>query len=94
MADTRRCSWPGCKSNVPGWRWGCGTHWAMLPSQLQDKINLGMQDAWLDAQAWIQRTFGVEPKVEYEPAKWERLVRMVRDRDAKRAARRWAHTSY
>lgn len=83
----KRCSWPDCKTSVDDWRWGCSTHWHMLPANLQEKISLGMQDAYDDAWAWIQRTFDVTPKTEYEPAKWERLVRWVRARDRARHQR-------
>lgn len=84
------CGWPGCRKQVDAWRWGCGTHWHMLPSTLQEKINLGMQGAEQEVHDWIVRTFGAEQRREYDPGKWENLVRIVRARDDARARRRAA----
>ena len=84
----KECSWPGCTKKVDGWRWGCSFHWHLLPELLREKIGLGMQDALYDAQQWIKSTFGAEERREYNPGKWETLVRMVRARDEARARRR------
>jgi hypothetical protein len=84
----KRCSWPKCKTLVDDYRWGCSVHWHMLPSNLQQKLKLEMQDAAWEAREWIIRTFGADDRKEYDPAQWEALVQLVRDRDAARARRR------
>jgi hypothetical protein len=86
----RDCRWPGCRKQVDDWRWGCGSHWHMLPPNIQEKIHLGMQGALDEARAWIIETFGAQERREYDPSKWETLVRMVRTRDETRARRRAA----
>jgi hypothetical protein len=32
------CHWPGCQKQVPPAMWGCRTHWARIPADLQRKI--------------------------------------------------------
>lgn len=83
-----RCKWPECRKEVEDWRWGCGHHWNLLPSNLREKISLRMQDAEYEARMWIIDTFGAQVREEYNPGKWETLVRMVRARDEARARRR------
>lgn len=63
----------------------------MLPAPIQEKIKLGMQRAEDEAHEWIVRTFGAEQKREYDPGKWETLVRIVRGRDEARSRRRAAN---
>lgn len=86
----KECSWPHCGKKVESWRWGCGSHWHMLPSHLQKKITLGMQGVDSEVREWIVATFGAEMRQEYNPGRWETLVRMVRTRDEARARRRAA----
>ena len=84
MSTNKECSWPGCAKKVDAWRWGCGPHWRILPIDIRERIDLKMQDALYDAQAWILAAFGGEIKEKWDPGKWERLVRFVRDRDESR----------
>lgn len=82
------CSWPFCRREVEDWRWGCGEHWRLLPVDIRQRIDLRMQDALHDAQAWIRATFS---DISEKPRKsWETVVRFVRDRDEARARRRAA----
>lgn len=32
------CHWPGCRTEVPPKRWGCGRHWFALPKPIRDAI--------------------------------------------------------
>jgi hypothetical protein len=32
------CHWPGCHRLVSPAKWGCVTHWYMLPKRLRDQI--------------------------------------------------------
>lgn len=84
----KECSWPGCAKKVDDWRWGCGPHWRILPADIRERIDLKMQGALHDAQAWIREAFGGEIKERWDPGKWDRLVRIVRGRDEARARRR------
>lgn len=84
----RSCKWPGCRRQVEDWRWGCSTHWNLLPTNIREKIQLRMQGAEIEAHEWILDTFGAEERPEYHPGKWETLCRLVRDRDEARARRR------
>lgn len=61
------CHWPGCTRQVPPAKWGCLTHWRMLPAALRRRIwdayRPGQEDdgkpsdAYLaaarDVRAWI-----------------------------------------
>lgn len=82
------CEFPGCKKKVEDWRWGCSTHWHMLPPNLREKIVAKEPGVAYEVQAWVRSTFGAQNRQEYNPGKWETLVRMVRERDAARARRR------
>jgi hypothetical protein len=93
MAQTKECSWPGCARHVEKWKWGCATHFHMLPVSIQEKITLQMSLAAEDAAAWIRRTFGDEIKERWNPGRWETLLRFVRDRDEARVRRRAAVAS-
>lgn len=86
----KECSWPGCPRKVDGWRWGCGEHWRALPENLRQMVTLEMQGSAQAVEAWIRATFGGEIRERWDPGKWERLCRWVRDRDSTRTARRAA----
>lgn len=36
--STRACLWPNCPEQVPANRWGCKTHWLMLPQTIRSRI--------------------------------------------------------
>ena len=86
----KECSWPGCAKKVDDWRWGCGEHYHLLPADIQAAINGGDPEAVQIAENWIRGTFGGEIRERWDPGKWERLVRMIRAKDANRALRRAA----
>jgi hypothetical protein len=90
---TKECSWPGCARKVDDWRWGCGEHYRLLPADIQLAIRGGALNAQQLAEQWIRETFGGEIRERWDPGKWERLVRMIRDKDAIRRARRAAAPS-
>ena len=46
---SHRCSVPGCPIRVKDRRWGCHTHWNMLPASIQRKF--GERD-YSDTVAW------------------------------------------
>ena len=79
--SVKECSWPGCAKKVEAWRWGCGPHWHVLPTSIRDRIEGGMPNALHEAQAWIRQAFSAEIKEKWDPGKWARLVRFVRERD-------------
>lgn len=81
------CRWPGCEEH--GRRW-CEQHYRMLPHHLRVRIAQGddAEHVDMEAQAWIRVTFDAGSRERWDPGKWERLVRFVRERDAARARRR------
>jgi len=95
------CHWPRCKREVPPKLWGCREHWAALPAHLRSKIwaayvegqeitktpSLEYLAVAEEVQAWIMKEFGADVD-RHDPGRWERLVRMVRQRDAARQTRR------
>lgn len=62
----------------------------MLPGHLRAAIARGDAHADRDAAAWVRVTFDPSSRERWDPGKWDRLVRFVRDRDEARARRRTA----
>lgn len=67
------CHWPGCTQQVPPARWGCPSHWFMLPpfhrKAIWDAYKIGQEnnmdlvsrkyaDAVGRAQMWILDNYG------------------------------------
>lgn len=84
------CPWLGCGKHGP--KLWCDEHYRMLPHHLRVRIAQG-EDVTHEAVAWIRATFDGGPRERWDPGKWERLVRMVREKDAARARRRAALSS-
>lgn len=81
------CKWPGCKSAEH--RPWCDEHFRALPGHIRTMIANRWSEADREALAWIRVTFDADGgRGKWDPGKWERLVRSVRDRDAARARRR------
>lgn len=61
------CHWPGCDEQVPPAKWGCRTHWFMLPYEIRTAIwnayQIGQEHsggalvspAYIKAARWAQR---------------------------------------
>ena len=69
LGDGRHlCHWPGCGKIVPPAKWGCSSHWYMLPQSLRNRIwatyRIGQEQSKtpsreyvkvaLEVQAWIE----------------------------------------
>lgn len=103
MSDAHPCFMPTCE-RIAHSQWAvCGSCYRVLPvamrtaisraftpAMTRDDMSPGMRRAINESHAWILETFGEPDREKYDPGKWERLKRYVRDRDEARAARRAA----
>lgn len=102
MAD-HKCLLPFCKELAPIQYATCRTHFDILPRAYNDAIRAtysagatyetaspALMRALTSAHAWIHETFNTAPREKWDPGKWERLCRMVRERDRVRAELRKA----
>jgi hypothetical protein len=79
-ARSHRCKWPGCPLKVPGWKWGCGEHFAALPAGIRDRL-VGSR-RW-----WPEWTAAANDGIRFARAKIAEERKAVRDREAQTAAR-------
>lgn len=103
MTAKHDCLIDGCTNRVVV-EWAvCPAHWKVLPhnlryelarayspSMVDDGPSAGLATALARINAWIRETFGADDRHVFCPEDWERLKRMVRERDAARAERRAA----
>lgn len=102
-ADSHPCFMPRCERMASA-DWAlCGTCWRTLPKTLRDQIarayvrgmtvetmTPGMFKVIGHARAWIFQAFGDIRPEKYDPGRWDRLKRYVREKDEARAAARAA----
>lgn len=94
---------PFCKERAPIQYALCRMHFDMLPRAYNDAIRASYSvgetyenaapatlRALHNAQAWFHETYNSGPREKWDPGKWERLCRMVRERDRIRAELRKA----
>lgn len=69
--------------------WGCAEHWRVLPRDLREAFVRGQPMAAANISSWITATFAVSGTSEkWDPGRWERLKRMVAEKDEARRLRR------
>lgn len=98
------CLIAGCAQPRGHERWPiCGTHVRLIPNALVDELlrtfspsmtradaSPGFYAALAAAEGWIATEFAGGVRDTWDPGKWERLCRYVRERDERRARLRAA----
>lgn len=93
------CVWPGCSRAIEPHQFLCGEHWKATPFDerramrgsweggvaLEDQP-LAFKRAYQVFEQWIRATFTGSPD-KHDPGRWERLKRVVRERDEARKRR-------
>jgi hypothetical protein len=96
-----QCFMPRCERARDGRQAICGECYRALPNDLKQALTRafhptdmtletmtgGFRYALNEASAWMLATFGEVQREKYDPGKWERLCRYVRDRDEARRVR-------
>ena len=89
------CRWPNCAAELADHHLVCDEHWSALPGFLRARIY--QSGTFIDEHAaieqeisgWVHATFsGVDERRDH--GRWDRLCRVVRAKDAARAAARAA----
>lgn len=77
-APSHRCKWPDCDVKVPGWKWGCGPHFAELPADIRDRL-VGSR-RW-----WPEWTAAAKDGIRFAKAQAAEKRQAIRDKEHAKA---------